>query len=354
MKIAIIGAGLLGRFLAISCQRYAKVSLFEQGELANLSTTGRIAAAMVAPTAESVACSEQVVKMGEYSQQLWPELLDMIDGRACYQAQGSLILTHPQDRADTDLFLTQLKSSQQAKVERLSEAQLRGLEPELNGFNQALFLKGEGHIDNTRVYTLLEQALARTGVEVIENCFVKGDEFSQLASRNDWVVDTRGIGAKDGWASMNKSLRGVRGEVVRVHAPEVSISRPVRLMHPRYPLYIVPKPNYEYVIGATEIESENEGPMTLRSAMELLSAAYSIHTGFAEAQIHSINAGLRPTLSDNEPSITIENRIIRANGLYRHGFLITPLMVKVIEQLMTGEAGDKAFDLSDFKELVLS
>ena len=54
-------------------------------------------------------------------------------------------------------------------------------------------------------------------------------------------------------------LRPVRGEVIRVYAPEVEFSLPVRLMHPRYKLYIAPKINHEYVIGATEIESGATG-----------------------------------------------------------------------------------------------
>ena len=68
--------------------------------------------------------------------------------------------------------------------------------------------------------------------------------------------------------------------MIRLHAPEVSLRRPVRLMHPRYPLYIAPKPDHVFVIGATEIESEDTSPASVRSTLELLSAAYSLHSGF--------------------------------------------------------------------------
>ncbi|WP_370661100.1 FAD-dependent oxidoreductase [Psychrosphaera algicola] len=122
-------------------------------------------------------------------------------------------------------------------------------------------------------------------------------------------------------------MRGVRGEVVRVRAPEVTLTRPIRLMHPRYPLYIVPKSDDQYVIGATEIESEDNKAPSVRSTLELLSAAYSIHKGFAEAEVIEIQTGLRPTLLDNEPSIIIKSKHIQINGLYRHGYLLTPCLV---------------------------
>ena len=81
-------------------------------------------------------------------------------------------------------------------------------------------------------------------------------------------------------------LRGVRGELIELRAPDVKISRLIRLMHPRYRLYLVPLyKNDHYLIGATQLESEEAGPITVRSTLELLSAAYSIHRGFSEAEI---------------------------------------------------------------------
>jgi glycine oxidase len=108
----------------------------------------------------------------------------------------------------------------------------------------------------------------------------------------------------------------------------VTLSRPTRLIHPRYPIYIAPKENGVFVIGATEIESEDRSPSSVRSTLELLSAAYSVHPGFAEGRVLEMNTQLRPTLPDNLPTIEVlETGLMRINGLYRHGFLITPLMV---------------------------
>ncbi len=164
------------------------------------------------------------------------------------------------------------------------------------------------------------------------------------AGRADWLFDCRGLGARAQWPA----LRGVRGEVLRVHAPEVTLSRPTRLLHPRYPLYIAPKPDHVFVIGATEIESDDLSPASVRSTLELLSAAYTVHPGFAEARILEIATQCRPTLPDNLPALRwLAPRQLQINGLYRHGFLIAPALLDVALQLMDHDASAfaDAFDL---------
>jgi glycine oxidase len=103
------------------------------------------------------------------------------------------------------------------------------------------------------------------------------------------------------------------------------------LIHPRYPIYIAPKEDHVFVIGATEIETEDLSPASVRSTLELLSAAYTVHSGFAEARILEVTTQARPTLTDNLPAIRCMNdRSLQINGLYRHGFLISPAMLDVV------------------------
>lgn len=172
--------------------------------------------------------------------------------------------------------------------------------------------------------------------------YLPADDQSVLVNgvlRDDFdvIIDCRGIGADQEWRDPTHRLRGVRGEVIRVKAPEVNLSRPVRLMHPRHPLYVVPKPDDIYVVGATEIESASNHCVTVRSALELLSTLYTVHTGFAEAEILSMQRALRPTLSNNDPSILIQGNLIQVNGLYRHGYLIAPALLQQVGQLLLSD-----------------
>ena len=72
----------------------------------------------------------------------------------------------------------------------------------------------------------------------------------------------------------------------------------------------------------------------MRSTLELLSAAYSVHSGFAEARVLEIATQLRPTLPDNLPALRwLGPRSLQINGLYRHGFLIAPAMLDATLEL---------------------
>ncbi|MEG0414196.1 MAG: FAD-dependent oxidoreductase, partial [Comamonas sp.] len=199
-------------------------------------------------------------------------------------------------------------------------------------FNQGVYLPGEGQLDNRQLLATLEKTLTRLGVTFHWHTPRETTDFAPgTAHQPDLVIDCRGLGARTEW----KDLRGIRGEVVRVHAPEVTLQRPTRLVHPRYPLYIAPKEDHIFVIGATEIESDDMGPASLRSVMELLSALYTVHSGFAEARILEIATQCRPTLPDNLPAVRwLDERILQVNGLYRHGYMISPAMLDITLQIL--------------------
>ena len=140
--------------------------------------------------------------------------------------------------------------------------------------------------------------------------------------RFDLVFDVRGTGARPALP-----VRGVRGEVVWLHAPGHGLGRPVRLLHPRHRVYLVPRPGDVVFVGASEVESEDRSPVSLRSAVELLAAAHSVMPTLAEARILRLDVNLRPALPDNEPHTTVAPGLVRINGLFRHGWLLAPALV---------------------------
>lgn len=186
----------------------------------------------------------------------------------------------------------------------------------------------EGQLDTIALLTALQKQLLKSGVSWLEHTEVQSIEPDKVTTKNssyecDWVFDCRGLGAKK-----NIPLRAVRGELLWLHAPDVTIKNLTRLMHPRYRIYLVPRPNNIYLIGATEIESEDQSPVSVRSTLELLSAAYSLHKSFGEARIIKQVVNCRPALPDNLPMVELSNRIGTINGLYRHGILLAPAVVE--------------------------
>ena len=197
----------------------------------------------------------------------------------------------------------------------MDEARIAELEPDLAGrFRKGLFFADEGHLDPRVALSALTERLRAKGGEI--RFGVDGETRGDA----DVVIDCRG------WAARKAlpELRGVRGEMMRIRSREVTLTRAVRFLHPRIPLYIVPRANNEFMIGATMIESAEKGAVSVRSAIELLSAAYALHPAFGEAEILEMSADVRPAYPDNEPRIEERGDRIFVNGFYRHGFLLAP------------------------------
>lgn len=337
---AILGGGLMGRLLALAlAQSGCRVDLYEAGSADAEGAAARVAAAMLAPLAESAVAPAPLVRMGQHALDRWPQLLAELAEPVFFQREGTLVLWHRQDAAEAQRLARVLESTVRAVPElpamrAVDSAGIAALEPSLGQrFARGLFLPGEGQLDNRALLAALHATLrAHPRVRLHWQSPRDPDDFSPgSAGQPDRVLDCRGLGAKPQW----RSLRGVRGEVIRVHAPEVGLRRPTRLVHPRYPLYIAPKPDNVFVIGATEIESEDRSPASVRSTLELLSAAYAVHSGFAEARILEIATQCRPTLADNLPGIRQPRPgVLQVNGLYRHGFMIAPAMLDVALQLL--------------------
>ena len=323
-NIAIRGAGVVGLWQALTLARRGhKVTLCERSPVPFTHGCSLYAGAMLAPNCEKESAEPVVRELGRRGLALW---------RATYPgaiANGTLVVALKRDRAELDRFARMTEGHQ-----RFSPEQLAAAEPALiDRFAGALYYAEEGHLSpEPALHFMLEQARAG-GVDVR---FGEGEVLADA----DLVIDCRGLAAKGDLPN----LRGVRGERIVVKSREVALSRPVRLLHPRFPLYVVPWGKGVYMIGATVIESEETGPITLRSALDLLSAAYALDPAFAEAEIVLQGAGARPAFPDNRPRIMVAPRYIYVNGLYRHGFLLAPIMAELVaDYIETGATDPEVF-----------
>jgi len=352
-SFAILGAGLMGRLLAVELARQDhQVDIYDVGSPAAENSAATVAAAMLAPLAESAITEPGVVRMGHHALTRWPQLLAGLAEPVFFQQAGTLIVWHRQDAAEAQRLTRLLEATQHTvhelpTMQKLDGQALAQAEPVLaQRFSQGLYLPGEGQLDNRQLLAALVAEMERLSVRAHWHAPRSPDAFVPGApGQPDWVLDCRGLGAKPDWTA----LRGVRGEVVRIHAPDVTLQRPTRLVHPRYPIYVAPKQDHVFVVGATEIESDDLSPASVRSTLELLSAVYAIHPGFAEGRILELATQCRPTLPDNLPAIRQpRERVLEINGLYRHGFMIAPAMLDVtLEVLNAGQSElSQRFDLA--------
>ena len=345
-RFAVAGAGLLGRLVAWRLLRDGHaVTLYDAGDLDTPPAAAWTAAGMVAPLAETVVSERCVYDMGRMALTRWPEWLAELEAPELWHPRGSLVVAHPQDEGELTQFRRELDDAlgAPARYRPLSGADLQALEPDLaEGFRHGLFLEEEAHLDNRELLARLLAAIRELGGECHAHTPVEvgpGEVESAAGRRTfDRVIDCRGHGARP----RHPTLRGVRGETLQVHTEEVRLSRPVRLMHPRYQLYVVPKPDGRFVVGATSIESEDRSPISLQSSLELSSVLYTLSPAFAEARVLEQGVNLRPAFRDNLPHVTHRDGLTSANGLFRHGYLLAPAVVDHLLAEVRG-AGERPF-----------
>jgi glycine oxidase len=374
LKIGIAGAGVLGRLLAwrLSHAGHA-VTVFDPtpgpqapatGALAVPASThaaGFTAAGMLSPLAELDNAGPDVARLGWRSLALWRGVTDVLReagvSAPLFAQHGSLLLAHRADLGAAQRVLARLQAAPALAAELpvpqpLDRATLAALEPALAPGLQAWLLPQEAQVMTRELMSAL--AVHAPGV-----CWCWGERVEDVepgrivladgdAVSVDLAIDVRGVGAslrasqrshtdpsvrsaaqgEQREPSATDAVRGVRGEIIWLHAPGVRLQRPVRLLHPRHRVYIVPRPGDRFVVGASEIESEDRSPVSLRTAVELMSAAHSVIPELAEARIVHMESNLRPALPDNEPHTHIEPGLLRINGLFRHGWLLAPALVQ--------------------------
>jgi glycine oxidase len=231
---------------------------------------------------------------------------------------GTLVLAPRRAHFELDRFAARTKGHSM-----LSADEIATLEPDLAGrFQRGLFFISEAHFDPRQALERLMIRLKQGGVS-----FIVSTEQEVLY---DFVIDATGSSR----LPLDRNLRGVRGEMLLIRTKDVHLSRPVRLLHPRIPLYVVPRKENIFMIGATMIESHNNRLMSVRSMMEFLNAAYALHPAFSEAEIIETGVGIRPAYANNFPRIERKQKFFFVNGFYRHGYLLAPEMARRIAHLV--------------------
>lgn len=315
-RFRILGGGVMGLAAATELQsRGARVHIVAPDPVPGPQACSWWAGGMLAPWCEGETAGPVVTRLGQQAAGWWQR-----HGAPVTRA-GTLVLAPGRDRAELARF-----ARRTAGHAPLDAGGIAALEPDLAGrFDQGLFFEHEAHLAPRTALAALHGRLLANGATFAP----PGDPILP----GDRLIDCRGLAARDALPD----LRGVRGEMLVLRCPALTLARPIRLLHPRFPLYIVPRGDGVFMLGATMIESDRPGPVTLRSMLELMSAAYALHPQMAEAEVLETGSGIRPAFADNLPRLRRIGDTLHLNGLFRHGFLFAPVLATMAaDHLLNG------------------
>lgn len=313
--ITIAGAGVAGLACGYElARRGLRVCIYERAGSLDGNDCSHFAGGMLAPFCEGESAPAQVVQMGADAADWWAQVTPVA-------RRGTLVLAPARDRAELTRFARLTRNHRS-----LSADEVTALEPALSGrFAQGLFFPSEAHLDPRRALADLASAICSLGGQII---------FGTSAPMPVDIDCT-------GMAANLPGLRAVRGEMLVLDCRDLAITRTLRLLHPRIPAYLVPRGNGIFMLGATMIESDSRRAPTLRSLLELMSAAFALHPALGEAAVIETGIGLRPAFADNIPRVIQQDGRFYLNGFYRHGFLLAPAMARQIADHFRQETGDE-------------
>ena len=351
-NIAVVGGGLVGRLAALKLRMQGfTTTLFDKYGPDGGGSCSAVAAGLLTPDIEAALGEPKVARLGRTSLQLWQHAIDLVASSSTWSSQnktylysltGSFVCAREQDLAELLDFRRNLLRNNPTSMPDLkllhrdflalqepffSETSLQGYMLPGNGFvNPVKFMMG--------LLDLLEHYGANlkwhTNIDCVEPFSIRTADETQTF---DMVIDARGMGAREDIST----LRGVRGELILIESKELKIQHAMKILHPRFPVYIVPRGGDRYIVGATCIESQSSGEPTVQSVMDLLAGVADVHHGFRQANIISMHSQLRPAMPDNLPILTSEPGLLRINGLYRHGILLAPLLAECAYSAVVGD-----------------
>jgi glycine oxidase len=324
MRVRVLGAGIVG--LACAHELLGRGHAVEVVDPAPGRGASHAAAGMLSPSSEVWHGEEEILRLGLASAARWPAYAERL-GVPLATAGTLLVGRDAGDLQEVERQVA-LLAAYGVSVDLLGPAESRRLEPTLTSRVAGGALLPDDHSVDPRavVVALLERVpvLPHPGGDVDVTIVATGSRLPE---------------------PFGGLVRGVRGEILRVQSDDVP-ARTVRGWVHGTPVYLVPRPGGEVVVGATSEEHEEPPVPTVGGVARLLEAARALVPGLDRAELTEAIARDRPATADNLPLVgpTHDPRVVLAAGHFRHGVLLAPLTAELVADHLETGCFDPALD----------
>jgi glycine oxidase len=219
-----------------------------------------------------------------------------------------------------------------------------------------LWLPDEAQVRSPRLVQALATSAVKHGARLVEGAWAVG-----LASTGkqvtgvmtpaglvhaDTVVLAAGVWSPDlaRSAGLELPVVPVKGQVLSLRAP--GLGKGLRQVLWSGECYLVPRPDGELLLGATEEEGNYDARPTLAGVHQLTEAALEVAPAAGGLVIEGVWAGLRPAAPDRRPIVGWApgcERLFVATAHYRNGILLGPLTGRRVAEAILDGAGTAEF-----------
>jgi glycine oxidase len=339
-RIVVVGGGVIGLSAAWRLAESHDVTLVDPSPARGASW---VAGGMLAPVTESWPGEEALLELGVASIDLWPDYAAELDVRLL--TGGTLVAAvDAADAAQLDILADHLASLGR-EVERLTGRELRGREPAIGpGVRSGLVVPGDLAVDNRELLHSLVTEARRAGV-VLDSRRVESVERGAVHVEGGTIEADTAVIAAGAWSAalhpaLDTLVRPVKGEILRLRgrAGAVPLTHTLRALVESRPVYLVPRPGGELVLGATQYEAGFDTEVTVGGVLDLLADAERVMPGIAEFGLTETAAGLRAGSRDNLPLVGwLEPGVLVAAGHHRNGLLLAPITANAVRAMVAGE-----------------
>ncbi|WP_258726161.1 FAD-dependent oxidoreductase [Cellulomonas sp. NS3] len=370
--VLVVGGGVVGLAAAWrAVEAGLAVTLLDPDGARGSAGAVHAAAGMLAAVSEAEHGEHALARVNVAAAGLWPAFAHALEDASGVDvglvASGTLTVAYDAADAVRCRELLALQRSWGLDVHEVTAAGARKRVPLLGPHvSAATWAAGERQVDPRAVVTALRTALGLrdpdgrpTGtarVRVVEGAatgLVRGPGGDVVGVR-----DRRGevhptglvvLAAGAGSASVVRDepdvpvpVRPVLGATLRLDAREVPGFRELPVVRgsvQHRPVYVVPRPGGEVVVGATSDEREPTPGTRAGDVFALLRDARALLPGLDELPLVDVTTRARPATPDHLPLVGAGPvpGLVLATGHHRNGVLQTPLTAAALDALFAGE-----------------
>ena len=351
--VAIAGAGLIGLSIAFELAgRGATVRLYDRNEPARAASWA--GAGMLAPYTES-ARDETLLASCEASLRAYPSFAERVrdaSGIDPHLHLNGIVHAAFGDAQHAELeWRAQRLRARSVGCDVLDRAQVLAVEPWLGSrVSGALFVHGEGYVDNRRLGRALVAACRERGVAVerVASLAIECDARRVLGVRSDLGFTPAGavVNAAGAWAGALPGLPPAalprveprKGQMLALQVPAGFVRHATWLPG----AYAVPRDDGRLLVGATDERAGFDQRVTAEGIHALLDAALRAAPALGGFSVVETWAGLRPGTADGRPYIgtTPLEGLYVAAGHYRNGILLAPETARLVYEAIAGHADE--------------